>query len=97
VIDAATGGLVGVSQVRFTLRAGTREALREEALRRAVANARSAAGVLAESADLTLDGIRTLSTASEDLIGIVVEAHSSSTPNRTTSVVCTPERYDWLR
>ncbi|WP_331236080.1 SIMPL domain-containing protein [Natronorarus salvus] len=67
VIDATTVGLVGMNQIRFTLRRETRETMREEALRRSVASARSDARVLAESADLTLGGILALSTASGDL------------------------------
>ena len=65
VIDAAVGaGAVRVDGVQFTLADETRQAAREQALGRAMANAAGDAGAIAEAADLTLDGVRSVSTGS---------------------------------
>lgn len=63
VIDAAVdAGAVRVNGVRFTLTDETRQAARQRALGQAMANAAGDAGAIAEAADLTIDGVRSVST-----------------------------------
>jgi uncharacterized protein YggE len=63
VIDAAVGaGAVRVNGVQFTLTDDTRQSAREQALGVAMGNAAADAGAIATAADLTLDGVRSVST-----------------------------------
>lgn len=63
VIDAAVGaGAVRVDGVRFTLTDETRQSAREQALAKAMGNAAADAGAIADAADLTVDGVRSVST-----------------------------------
>lgn len=65
VIDAAVGaGAARVEGVQFTLTDETRQSARERALARAVASAAGDAGAIADAADLTLAGVRSVSTGS---------------------------------
>jgi len=63
VIDAALdGGATSVHGVQFTLSEEQAERLREEALERAMDDARGEAETIAESGDLTVEGVRHAST-----------------------------------
>lgn len=63
VIDAAVGaGAVRVNGVQFTLTEETRQSAREQALAAAMGNAAADAGAIADAGDLSLDGIRSVST-----------------------------------
>lgn len=63
-IDTAVGAAgVTVSSVSFTLSDETRESLREQALTRAMANARADADTIAAAGDLTVVGVATASTS----------------------------------
>jgi uncharacterized protein YggE len=63
VTDAALdGGATTVRDVRFTLTTGTRREVRRAALEDAMSNARDQARTLADRANLTITGVRTVST-----------------------------------
>jgi hypothetical protein len=63
VIDAAVGsGADRVEDVRFTLSEEKRRQLRQDALEDAMTNARSQADTLASEADLSVDGVHSVST-----------------------------------
>lgn len=63
VVDTAVGnGASEVRHVQFTLTDETRTELREEALERAMSDARADADVIASSADLTVTGVKSAST-----------------------------------
>lgn len=65
VIDAALdGGATNVRGVRFTLSEEQAEELRQEALERAMDDARDEAGTIADSSDLTVEDVRHASTRS---------------------------------
>jgi uncharacterized protein YggE len=75
VIDAAVnGGASEVDGVRFTLSADTRDEVRDDALRQAVADARSEAAVLAEATGLELDGVNAVSSTGTDVRPYRLEA-----------------------
>lgn len=63
LIDAATdGGADDVGGVRYTLAEDSREEIRDEAIRNAIANARSEAAVVASATDLEITGVAAAST-----------------------------------
>lgn len=63
VIDVAVAaGAVRVNGVQFTLTDRSRQSAREEALAMAMDNAAADAAAIAQAADLTLDGVRSVST-----------------------------------
>jgi uncharacterized protein YggE len=62
VVVAVENGATGVDEVRFTIAPETRRDLREEALSRAVGNARDEATVVANGTGLELAGVRTVRT-----------------------------------
>jgi uncharacterized protein YggE len=78
VVDAAVaGGATEINGVSFTLSAETRQELRDQALDEAVQNARSEASTLAESADISLGEVRSLSTVGEGGGGPVFAAEAA--------------------
>jgi uncharacterized protein YggE len=64
VVTAVENGASTVDDVRFTVTEATRRQLREQALDRAMRNARGKADVLAERGDLQLTTVRSVSTGS---------------------------------
>lgn len=63
VIDAAVAaGADRIQGVRFTLTDEHRQSARQQALQAAMTNAEADAGAIAEAADLTIVGVRTVST-----------------------------------
>jgi hypothetical protein len=73
IIDVAVeNGANRVDTVTFTLSDDRRRALREQALRRAMDNARADAETIASSANLSITGVRTVST-SDTSFGPVAE------------------------
>ncbi|MFB6130468.1 MAG: SIMPL domain-containing protein [Salinigranum sp.] len=64
---AVENGATDVQRVEFTLSDDRRAELRDRALRRAMANARDDADVLASAANLELDGVRSASTGGVDV------------------------------
>lgn len=68
LIDAAVdGGADEIHGVRFTLSEDEREAVRDDALRAALENARGEADVIATASDLEVTGIQSISTTGTDL------------------------------
>lgn len=68
VIDAAVGaGAVRVNGVQFTLDEETRQSAREQALGAAMTNAGADAEAIADAADVTIDGVRSVSTTRTDV------------------------------
>lgn len=60
---AVTNGATSVDNVEFTLSQETRQELRQEALTKAMENARGQADTLASASNLTVTGVHTVSTA----------------------------------
>lgn len=63
VVTAVENGATSVNDVRFTLSREQRSELREQALSKAMDNARDRADVMAESADLNIAGVGSITTA----------------------------------
>ncbi|MDX1745842.1 MAG: SIMPL domain-containing protein, partial [Halobacteriales archaeon] len=67
VIDAAIdNGATNIQDVRFTLSKETQNSLRQQALEDAMGNAQSQASTLAGSAEVSIEGVHSISTASRD-------------------------------
>jgi hypothetical protein len=64
---AVDNGATDIRHVEFTLSETKRDELRDRALTRAMKNAREDADVVAAAADLTVDGVRTISTGGADV------------------------------
>ncbi|MFB6169394.1 MAG: SIMPL domain-containing protein [Haloferacaceae archaeon] len=85
VIDTAVrNGATSIDGVEFTLSAERRERLGETARQRAMASARRKASQLAATENLTITGVRTIRTVSEDGPRPAVEA-AAATPTATPS------------
>jgi uncharacterized protein YggE len=83
VVDTAVGnGASEVQGVRFTLSDETRAELREEALERAMSDARADADTIASSADLSITGVQSASTGGG--FGPVYEARTTAADAGTT-------------
>lgn len=79
LIDAAIdGGAHRVRGVRFTLSESTREGARDDALRNAVAEARTDASVLAEAGDMEVRMVHSISTTGTDVRPYRVEAEAAA-------------------
>lgn len=89
IVDlAVTNGANRVERVTFTLSEERRRELRAEALREAMANARSDADALAASANLTITGVGSVSTVDSGFspsLADVAEARAESEPTRIDS------------
>jgi len=75
---AVNNGATDVNHVRFTLSDERRADLREDALTAAMDNARADADVLAENADLSIEGVSAVSTGSVDVRPYHAEAMTAS-------------------
>lgn len=86
IVDGGTShGANQVSNVQFTLSDGARASLRGEALRAAMANARSDADVLAEQSDLSIAGVHSVSTSNYSPVPVTYASGASGSTKAKTS------------
>ncbi|UPV76104.1 SIMPL domain-containing protein [Halorussus limi] len=91
VIDAAvSNGADRVDSVQLTLSEERRREVRADALRNAMENARADAGVLAESANLTVTGVHTVSTGDVGFSPVRAEALTAQSADAGTQIESGP-------
>ncbi len=87
VIDAATDSGAEVTGVQFTLSEDTRTALRDEALRNAMGDAREQADTLATAGDLQVTGVASIDATNRNYSPVRYEAAAADTAAGSSTTI----------
>ncbi|ALG81773.1 SIMPL domain-containing protein [Halanaeroarchaeum sulfurireducens] len=91
VIDAAVdAGATGIHDVRYTLSTETRQEMKNQALENAMSDARSQAETVAESGDLTIDGVSSVETGNSGVPRPVYAMETAADGQASTDIDAGP-------